>query len=142
MKADIKFVSHRFTTDEFKRWRELFEQRLGLRFDMNRMEFFKRQLLIRMSHLSYKTYDEYYQFILKENENHIEWQNLIDLLVNRESRFLRHKPSFDALMNTVLPQIARKRMNNGDSHMIHAECGMLERSGTVFFIHGIRSSIR
>lgn len=96
--------------EEYKLWRALIQERMGLAIRETRMDFLKRRLWERMRYLSLNDYVSYYDFILKKDPNHREWQNLLELLVNCQSSFFRHLPSFDALMNTVLPEMAKTKL--------------------------------
>ncbi len=95
--------------EEYRQWRALIQERMGLSIRESRTDFLKRRLWERMRHLALSSYGAYHEFILTKDPNHREWQNLLELLVNCQSSFFRHLPSFDALMNTVLPEIAKAR---------------------------------
>ncbi len=98
--------------EEYRKWRALIQERMGLSIRESRTDFLKRRLWERMRHLTLNSYGAYHEFILTKDPNHREWQNLLELLVNCQSSFFRHLPSFDALMNTVLPEIAKNRSSN------------------------------
>lgn len=93
--------------EEYRNWRALIQERMGLSIRESRTDFLKRRLWERMRQLALNSYSAYHDFILTKDPNHHEWQNLLELLVNCQSSFFRHLPSFDALMNTVLPEIAK-----------------------------------
>ena len=100
--------SPQMSDEEYLRWRNLIQERMGLCIRETRMDFLKRRLWERMRYLTIPNYRDYYEFILRKDQNRTEWQHLLELLVNCQSAFFRHLPSYDALMNTVLPEIAKK----------------------------------
>ena len=76
-----------------------------------------------MRSLSIPDYCEYYA-LLTENDHHgREWQNLTELLVNCESGFLRHEPSYEALMQHVLPMLVKERIERGVSSLFMWSAG-------------------
>lgn len=100
--------------EEYARWRDLVHQRIGLNIKENQLEFLGIRLRKRMDQLTIPTYGEYYNFVTEGCQNGHEWQQLIELLVNRESSFFRHLPSFNALMDNIFPEFAKNRLERGD----------------------------
>lgn len=105
--TDTYDKSPEMSDEEYRQWRNLIQERMGLCIRETRTDFLKRRLWERMRHLSVSGYREYYDMILSKDPNQREWQHLLELLVNCQSGFFRHLPSYDALMNSVLPEIAK-----------------------------------
>jgi chemotaxis methyl-accepting protein methylase len=54
-----------------------------------------------------RSYWEYYNNILFHPHGDREWQVLLELLLNHETSFFRHQPSYEALVTHVLPTLSR-----------------------------------
>lgn len=112
-------ISPELSMEEFGLWQELIHKRIGLYIKENRIDFLKRRLWTRMRTLSIQSYSGYYYFLLNENprknpgERKREWNELLELLVNGQSSFFRHSPSFDAITEHVLPEIVRQKRLEG-----------------------------
>jgi chemotaxis protein methyltransferase CheR len=97
--------------DEYILWRDLIQQRIGLFIKENQITFLSRRLQARMRTLNIHSFREYYEHITERDKNMNEWRELIELLINWESDFLRHTPSYHALMENVLPEFVKKQQN-------------------------------
>jgi chemotaxis methyl-accepting protein methylase len=86
-------------------WRDFIRQRSGLDYTPNRLHFMQQRLWERMCRRRATSYSEYYHHVAYSSEGEVEWQELLETLVNRETGFFRHQPSYDALMGTVLPRL-------------------------------------
>ena len=51
----------------------------------------------------------YYQLLAKPAASGAEWDGLVERLLNHETSFFRHPPSFDALRKHILPELADAR---------------------------------
>jgi chemotaxis methyl-accepting protein methylase len=109
---------------EMSLWRELIGQRCGLCFSENRLRLLSQSLQVRMRSLSQRSYSDYYQFVVFHPDGAAEWLELLDLLLNRETSFFRHAPSFEALTGHVLPQLLgdRRRSAGGPVTLWSAGC--------------------
>lgn len=97
------------TAEEISLWRSFVMERSGLFFTDSRLYFLAQRLWERaqMHHLT--NYADYYRYLVLSRDGQQEWQLLLDRLVNNETRFFRHKPSFRALRESILPQIWEQR---------------------------------
>jgi chemotaxis methyl-accepting protein methylase len=66
-----------------------------------------------MLQLRIRSYSEYYHYVASNTEREGEWGELLELLLNKETRFFRHMPSFDALAGQLLPQLLHDRVGEG-----------------------------
>ncbi len=94
---------------EYEIWRELVSQRCGLYFTPSRRHFLQARLWERMQIHQFKRYNEYYHYVLYNPHGSREWAQLLDLLLNNESSFFRHTPSFAALTDHVLPAVMQEK---------------------------------
>jgi len=108
---------------EYTLWKDLIRQRIGLQIRENQLDFLSRRLRERMHSLSMRNYLEYYNFLTKGDRNQHEWQELVELLVNWESGFLRHMPSYTALMDRVFPEFEKERLERGDNLLLMWSAG-------------------
>ena len=93
--------------------RELVEERCGAHFPESRERLLTRALAQRATALSLAGYSDYYHHLRRSPRADEEWQALAELLVNGETGFFRHQPSFEALARHVLPELARERLGSG-----------------------------
>ena len=89
---------------EYTLWRDLVRSRCGLVFSDSRLRVLRRSLAERMACHHMLSFREYYQYVLEDPAGEAEWQMLVELLVNHETSFFRHQPSFAALTQYVLPE--------------------------------------
>ncbi len=97
---------------ELTAWRSAIAGRCGLDFGAGRERSLSRGLWGRAREVGVRSYAEYRRFL---GANGSEWQQLIERLVNPETRFWRHAPSFDYLVETALPELRRARALRFDS---------------------------
>lgn len=110
MKDCQYLLSHiKLRAEELSLWKELIYRRTGLCFSDSRLSGIYRGLNERMHQCQIMTCQEYYNYIVSHSENFIEWQHFLEFLLNNESDFFRHKPSFDALYNHVFPDYFSSR---------------------------------
>lgn len=98
---------------ELERWADLIERRSGQVFGEGRARFLGWCLWQRMRDLSLARYDDYYRLLDRDPAGAAEWDELAELVVNQESGFFRHRPSFDALAERVVPELAAARARQG-----------------------------
>ncbi len=93
---------------EHAAWRDLIAARCGIDFAENRSKNLARGLWGRACEVGARSYGEYQRYLAKSGGER-EWQALLERLVNGETRFWRHQPSFEALMAHHLPRLAGER---------------------------------
>ncbi len=98
---------------EYEIWRELVHNRCGVYFTPSRRHFLESRLWERMQIKKLSSYSEYYHYVLYNPDGDREWGQLLDLLLNNESSFFRHAPSFKALMEHVLPDLMQVKRRHG-----------------------------
>src|SRR5215467_12809829 len=64
----------------------------------------------------------YYQLLSKSAESSLEWDALIERLINHETSFFRHPPSFDALRRHILPELRDGRARGSKLNLWSAGC--------------------
>jgi type IV pilus assembly protein PilK len=87
------------TTAEFHDWRKLLEERTGVVVNEQRRSFLQANLSARMRELGVPDYASYYRQVTDGPRGAVEWSTLLDRLTVQETRFFRHGPSFDLLVD-------------------------------------------
>ena len=80
---------------QFVFWSKLLEERAGIYLSAQQRTFLQTQVAMRMRELGLTDYGHYYAMIMDGVPGLIEWSQLIDRLVVKETSFYRHQPSFD-----------------------------------------------
>jgi len=94
-------------------WQEFIGKRCGMYFTQNRLGFLYRRLWERMQIRHIRGYSEYYYYVAFNPDGDEEWQKLLALLLNHETSFFRHAPSFEALTGYVLPRLMKEKEKHG-----------------------------
>ena len=68
------------------------------------------------------TNEAYFQMLSKPAESAGDWEALIERLINHETSFFRHPPSFDALQRHILPELRDARPRGGKLNLWSAGC--------------------
>lgn len=79
----------------------------GLYFDRHNIKILERGLGKRMVTLRIDSYNDYYDYLTKNMERRQELQKLLQLLTVGESFFFRLQGHFNALIETILPDIIK-----------------------------------
>lgn len=82
---------------EFRAWQMLLEERTGVVINEQRRAFLQTNLSARMRELGVADYATYYRQVTDGPRGAVEWSTLLDRLTVQETRFFRHRPSFDVL---------------------------------------------
>ncbi len=93
---------------EFREWQQLLEERTGVVLNERRRAFLQTNLSARMRELGVTDYASYYRQVTDGPRGAVEWSTLLDRLTVQETRFFRHRPSFE-----VLDLYLRERLQQG-----------------------------
>src|ERR1051325_7457447 len=103
-------------------WCDLILQRCGLAFRQaklqNVMEAVREQVRLR----GLVNDAALYQLLSKPSDNAGEWDALIEQLINHETSFFRHPPSFEALRRHILPEVRDNRVRGARLSLWSAGC--------------------
>lgn len=140
--------AHRLTANEFALWQDFVRERCGTHFTTARQHFLEARLRERMTTLNVQSFTEYFNHLQHSDPLGSEWQQLQIVLLNHESSFFRHQPSFDALAKHVLPELRDRKLESSEQSiniwsagcaggqeiyslaMQLAECGFVRTSNT------------
>lgn len=84
---------------EFRDWQALLEERTGVVINEQRRAFLQTNLSARMRELDVADYASYYRQVTDGPRGAVEWSTLLDRLTVQETRFFRHRPSFEVLQS-------------------------------------------
>ena len=90
--------------DHYLEWKLLLEERTGMVLPDERRSFLTTSLGIRMREVGFRSYQDYYNFILDGREGTVEWTTLVDRLTVHETRFFRHMSSVEMIRELLLPE--------------------------------------
>lgn len=102
------------TAVDRKLWRELLRERCGHGVVDSRIFFLERRLWERMRVLGMTSFSVYHRFVSIAPGGEREWRMLVEELVNRESGFFRHLPSFEILSRRLLPDLLAMKRRQGE----------------------------
>ena len=92
-------------------WADQVRARLGLHYPAARWGQLERGLGVRMGLFGLPSLEAYRDFVLTRP---VEWRGLADELTVRETSFFRRPETFNALSETLLPELAAQRRRTGD----------------------------
>ncbi len=102
-------------------WRQLVRRRCGLTFRDTQVPTVLAHLREQMRASGATTERLYYERLAEEPDGGPGWTALIEHLVNHETSFFRHAPSFDALRTRLLPEL-RQAHGGGHLNLLSAGC--------------------
>ena len=91
---------------EFRDWQALLEERTGVVINEQRRAFLQTNLTARMRELGVGDYASYYRQVTDGPRGAVEWSTLLDRLTVQETRFFRHRPSFEVLERYLRGRLA------------------------------------
>jgi type IV pilus assembly protein PilK len=103
-------------------WYELILRRCGLAFRSARLPDVMAIVRDQMKLSGLGNEVAYYQFLAKPADSAAEWDALIERLINHETSFFRHPPSFDALRRHILPELRDARPRGSRLNLWSAGC--------------------
>lgn len=118
------------TLAEGRLWCELIERRTGLHFPESHWHYLRRRLWEGARRADASSYLDYYR-LASHRDGAAEWRMLLEDLVNPETSFFRHQPSFTVLRQRVLAGRRREPLalwsagcSTGEEAYSLAMCGL------------------
>ncbi len=96
---------------QFARWAELLEQRLGIAVTPQRKVFLSSRLRTRMRELGVTDFGHYYEMVTSPRQGQVEWSHLLDQLTIHETRFYRDYAAFRLLEEHYLPALLQRAVD-------------------------------
>jgi len=102
------------SASDYHIWRDFIEKRCGHFITEGRIRFLRQRLWERMRLRNISRYGDFYHFVAFNPRGGEEWLALLEILVNNETCFFRHQPSFIALEECVFPALLELKKKQGD----------------------------
>ncbi|GAA5315840.1 MAG: type 4 fimbrial methyltransferase PilK [Candidatus Pelagadaptatus aseana] len=99
--------------DQFERWCVLLESRIGMQVAPHQRSFLQIQIARRVRELKFTGFDEYFDYIQKGIPGLMEWRQLIDRLVVRETSFFREPDSLEFVCSELRRRMAERSLEGG-----------------------------
>jgi len=124
------------TLDEFNRMAELIYDRIGIRFEEKKNYFLSKRVFQRIHDLNFQNFSEYIRLLKYGDNNHSEFQKLINLCTTNETYFFRDFPQLTSFGEYCLKDICSKKAEKGDYSLKiwSAGCSTGEESYTLAII--------
>ena len=106
--------------EEFRRFRDLIHRHSGIYLEESKLDSLRISLVTRATRLGYNTLNDYYDALGRDDH---EFNELLNLVTINETSFFRFPAQFDALRDSVVPEImARKEPGNRNLRVWSAGC--------------------
>lgn len=93
---------------QFSEWRQLLEERVGIRLTAQQKQLLCSQVSIRMREVGEDDFTGYFNRVSERVDGQLEWSILLDRLLVKETSFFRHRGSLDYICGHL-----QDRINNG-----------------------------
>ena len=103
-------------------WYELILRRCGLAFRTARLPDVMAIVRDQTKQRGLPNEAAYYQLLSKSADSGPEWDALVERLINHETSFFRHPPSFEALKRHILPELRDGRPRGSRLNLWSAGC--------------------
>ena len=95
------------TAEEFGRFRDWIHKHSGIYLEDAKLDSLRISLVTRATHFGLLDYDEYYRMLVSSDD---EFKELMNLVTINETSFFRFPAQFDALRDTVIPEILEHKV--------------------------------
>lgn len=97
--------------DDFLKFKEFFYRKTGIQFENSKRYFVDKRLVERIEETDSKTFRSYFVKLRFETSGD-ELQKLVNLMTVNETYFFREEYQFKCLVNSILPEITRRKKDN------------------------------
>jgi len=106
--ASLQEPGHLITDEDFLKFKEYFYRRTGISFEATKRYFVDKRLVERIEATGTGSFRGYFTF-LRFQASGEELQQLTNLMTVNETYFMREEYQFKCLVDSILPDIVRKR---------------------------------
>ncbi|MBV5299658.1 MAG: protein-glutamate O-methyltransferase CheR [Rhodoferax sp.] len=99
------------TDDDFQKFREYFYRKTGINFEATKRYFVDKRLIERIEATGSADFRSYF-VMLRFQASGDEVQQLTNLMTVNETYFLREEYQFQCLVNSILPEITKRKTDN------------------------------
>ncbi len=111
MKPNSAMSAIEFTEEDFLKFREFFYRKTGISFESNKRYFVDKRILDRIEATNSGSFRNYFT-LLRFQATGEELQQLSNILTVNETYFMREDYQFSCLVDSMLPEIIRKKQSN------------------------------
>ncbi len=97
--------------DDFLKFKEFFYRKTGIQFENSKRYFVDKRLIERIEETDSKTFRSYFVKLRFDNSGD-ELQKLVNLMTVNETYFFREEYQFKCLVNSILPDITRRKKDD------------------------------
>jgi chemotaxis protein methyltransferase CheR len=109
------------THEEFGKFSEFFYRKTGIQFQDSKKYYVERRIADRVRETGSETFRDYFTMI-RFQASGAELQLLVNAMTVNETYFLREDYQFDALVNGILPDVARRKASNSPIRIWSIPC--------------------
>src|SRR5471032_3603909 len=111
MKTDTDMTEIAISVDDFQKFREYFYRKTGISFEPSKRYFVDKRLVERIEVTASGNFRNYFS-MLRFQASGEELQQLTNLMTVNETYFLREEYQFRCLVDSMLPDIANRKIDN------------------------------
>jgi chemotaxis protein methyltransferase CheR len=97
--------------EDFQKFREFFYRKTGIQFEASKRYFVDKRLVERIMATHSENFRTYFMMLRFEAAGH-ELQTLVNLMTVNETYFFREDYQFECLINSMLSEITRRKLDN------------------------------
>ena len=117
------------TAEEFGRFRDWIHKHSGIYLEDTKLDSLRISLVTRATRFGFTDYAEYYRMLIASDD---EFKELINLVTINETSFFRFPAQFDALRDSVIPEILEQKSAMGRAFRVwSAGCSTGEEPYTI-----------
>ena len=129
MSDDFDNLSKDLSVEEFARFRDYIQRHSGIYLEQTKLDSLRISLITRATRHEFKTLEEYFRLVVSDDD---EFRELLNLITINETSFFRFPQQFDALRNTVIPEIMSEKADPSRNFRVwSAGCSTGEEPYTV-----------
>jgi chemotaxis protein methyltransferase CheR len=93
------------------------EKKLGIKMPHSKKHLLAGRLMKRLRDLNFKTFDEYFEYVLRGGNEFEELVEFTDLVTTHETKFFRESSQYEILGNVLLPEIYNSKLSGGSKQL-------------------------
>ena len=109
MKSDMSKII--ISEEDFLKFREYFYRKTGINFETTKRYFVDKRLIERIEATDSGDFRSYF-IMMRFQASGAELQLLTNLMTVNETYFLREDYQFDCLVNSILPELVKRKTDN------------------------------
>ncbi|MFE1600476.1 CheR family methyltransferase [Methylobacterium sp. ID0610] len=132
MNAPLARLAPAVSDDDFSRFRDFFYRRTGIMFADNKRYFVDKRLQERMLTSGQRDFRIYFN-MMRFQASGQEFQDLVNLMTVNETYFYREEYQFRCLVESILPEVARRKARGEPVRIWSVPCATGEEPYSIAF---------